>query len=783
MLDRKKKLMLCMMAILVNGLMAQTPTQVVRGKVIDAQAKTGLPGANVIVLQSNPLIGTTSDAEGAFILPHVPVGRHTLQFSYMGYKSVLIPEILVSSGKESVITVELDEMVMTAKEVEIKAVTEKDKPINPMAMVSARSFSVEESRRYAGSADDPMRAVSNFAGVASSADVNSNQIIIRGNSPKGLLWRIDGIDIPNPNHYAYVGNSGGGLTMFSSQVLANSDFYTAAFPAQFGNSLSGVFDMRFRNGNNNRHEFALQLGIQGLDLSAEGPFSKKSQASYLFNYRYSILAFLQVIDPTMKNKIPQYQDLSFKVNFPTKKAGTFSLFGIGGISRSEYNPEEDSTKWKTLEDRTKSTLNNNMAAVALTHQAFIAKKAMLRSWISATYNDIYFDNNYMTTSYDLQPQEHVVHKNYSLNAGVTTNVKFGSRHTNRSGITFSNMIYDINIFSRNPFTGIYGQVTQGNGRTNLVQAFTESKIDLSNTVNLCAGIHFQYFLLNRHYAVEPRLGIRWQFAPKHTLSFGFGRHSQLEDIGVYLAEIPVPEGTTMQPNKKLNFSRALHLVAGYDYSIRTDLRLKAEVYYQYLYEIPVMPGSYFSLINSAGGYYNDTLVNKGSGRNFGIDLTIEKFLTNQYYFLVTASLFDSRYKGGDGLERNTRFNSNYVVNLLGGKEWTIRKKNILGVNLKATLTGGEYYVPVDLAQSTIQHQEVLDEQEAYVPRLPDFYYLDLTLSYRTNHRKYSGTWAIQIKNLLNQRPVSGYVYNDFNQSVEPVRGMGILPFLSYKIEF
>ncbi len=769
--------------LLTPAIYAQTPTQTVRGRVVDADSKAGLPGANVIVLNSNPLIGTTTDGDGNFILQKVPVGRQSVQVSYVGYQPQVSAEILVGSGKQVVLSVELEEEVIQGKEVEIKAAIDKDKPINSMAMVSARSFSVEESRRYAGSADDPMRAVSNFAGVASSADVNSNEIVIRGNSPKGLLWRVDGIDIPNPNHYAYVGTSGGGLTMFSSQVLSNSDFYTAAFPASYGNALSGVFDMRFRNGNNTRHEFALQVGIQGLDLSAEGPFSKKSQASYLFNYRYSILAFLQYVDPSMKNKIPSYQDLSFKVNFPTRRAGTFSLIGIGGISRSKFIPEQDTTQWKTLEDRTQSMLNNNMGAIALSHQIALSRKTYLRSYVSGTYNSINYDNSYLSPSYTLIPQDSVKQENYRFTGGIVLNHKFGGKHTNRSGFTYTRLFYNSDIGSVNPFTGAFTEIYAGHGNTDLIQAFTESKIDLANNFVINAGIHFQYFLLNRHYAIEPRVAMRWQVAPKHAISAGYGKHSQTEDVGVYLSGIQVTPELNVQPNRKLDFSRSHHFVLGYDYMIRPALRLKMEGYYQYLYSIPVMPGTYYSLINSSGGFYNDTLENTGTGRNYGIDITFEKFLTHQYYYLVTVSLFDSKYKGGDGIERSTRFNSNYVVNILGGKEWTIRKKNIFGVNLKASMTGGEYYVPINLEQSKQQHREVLDDSQAYQVRLPDFYYIDLTVTYRTNHKKFSGIWAIQLKNLLNQQPATGYVYNDFNQSIEPVHGMGILPFVSYKIEF
>jgi len=764
-------------------MLAQTPVQVIRGKVIDAESRTGLPGANVVILNTDPLAGTITNDDGSFNIQGVPVGRHTLRITFMGYKQVTLPEIMVTSGKESFLNVELEEMILSANEVEIKASVDKDKPVNSMAMISARSFTVDESRRYAGSADDPMRAVSNFAGVAGSANVNSNQIVIRGNSPRSLLWRVDGIDIPNPNHYAYVGSSGGGITMFSSQVLNNSDFYTAAFPAEFGNALSGVFDMRFRNGNNARREYALQIGIQGLDLSAEGPFIKEKPSSYLFNYRYSILAFLQYIDPDMKNKVPQYQDLSFKLNFPAGKTGTFSLTGIGGISRSTYTPVNDSAEWNSLDDRTRSTLNNNMGAIALAHHINTSRNTFVHSYISATYSDIYFDNNYVNSSYVVIPQENVKHNKWQFSIASMINHKAGSRFTNKTGFVYSGMFYNMDIKALNPMTGIFSQYDKGKGNTSLVQAFSESKIGITNDISMNAGIHLQYFFLNRHLAVEPRVAVRWQLTRRNAVSFGYGLHSQLEDIGVYLAEVQDTPGTSLQPNRNLNFSRAHHFVLGYDFLVRNDMRFKLETYYQYLYDIPVIPGSYYSLINSEGWYINDSLTNKGTGTNAGIDLTFEKFLTRQFYYLVTVSLFESRYKGGDIIIRNTRFNSKYVLNILGGKEWTIRKKNILGVNLKINLTGGGYYVPIDLRESILQHREVLDETAAYTAKLPDFYYIDITLTYRTNHRKYSGIWAIQVKNLMNQKPDIGYIYNDFTQSVEPVKSMGIIPFISYKFEF
>jgi hypothetical protein len=764
-------------------LYSQSITQTVRGRVVDADTRSGLPGANVIVLNSQPLIGTNTDSDGNFILPGVPVGRKSIQVSYMGYKPFIRPEILITSGKETVITFELEEEVIQAREVEVKASVDKDRPVNSMAMISARSFSVEESRRYAGSMDDPMRAVGNFAGVVVNPEISSNEIIIRGNSPKGLLWRVDGMDIPNPNHFAYVGTSGGGFTMFSSQVLSNSDFYTAAFPAEYGNALSGLFDMRFRNGNNSRYEFAIQLGVQGLEAAAEGPFARNKPSSWLFNYRYSVLAFLKYIDPSMKNKIPSFQDLSFKINLPTHNAGTFSVVGIGGISGISYTPVKDSSSWKTLEDRAGSSLKNTIGSLGLIHQVNLSRKSYLRTVLSGTYSAIAATDSYLASGYILEYQNDVMQINFRAGLSTVLNYKFSKRHVNRSGITFTKLFYSNDIKAVNPLTGVYSQVTKGEGSSGLLQAFSESKFDITGTLSCNAGLHFQYFLLNGHYAIEPRIVIRWQFNDKQALSLGYGKHSQSEDVGLYLAEIPSGPGVISQPNRNLDFSRAHHVVLGYDFLILPDLRLKVEGYYQYLYDIPVMPGSFYSLINSKGGYFNDSLVGTGTGRNTGIDITLEKFLTHQYYYLLTLSLFDSKYKGGDGTERNTRFNSRFVTNCLGGKEWTIRKKNILGVNLKLSYAGGEYYVPINLEQSIQQHREVLDESQAYVPQLPDFFYVDLTLTYRTNHKKFSGVWAVQIRNLLNQKPATGYIYNDFTQSIEEIVSIGILPLISYKVEF
>ncbi|SFD87981.1 TonB-dependent Receptor Plug Domain [Thermophagus xiamenensis] len=362
--------------------MSQNPVQTIRGEVVDAITKMPLPGANVVLEETGA--GTSTDMDGRFELPDVTVGRYTLQVRFIGYEPAVISELLVGSGKEVVVKVEMEEAVSKLNEVVVSSGYRKDRPVNSMAVVSARTFSVEEARRYAGALDDPGRMAGNFAGVT-TAGINNNAIVVRGNAPKGLLWRLEGVDIPVPSHFSGSNVAGGGgLTMFSSQMLSNSEFYTGAFPTEYGNATAGVFDMKLRNGNNQKQEFAAQVGVQGIEAAAEGPFRKKSGGSYLFNYRYSTMALIFDFLPETREgtEIPVYQDLSFKVNMPAGDAGIFSLWGIGGLSKSTSSGFDEPNKWKYPEDREKMRFEYNMGAMGVTHRKALSETTYLTSTVA-----------------------------------------------------------------------------------------------------------------------------------------------------------------------------------------------------------------------------------------------------------------------------------------------------------------------------------------------------------------------------------------------------------------
>lgn len=761
---------------------SQTVVQSVKGLICDNETLTPLIGATVVITGTNPLLGASTDLTGNYKIPNVPLGRYNIQISYIGYDQAIVSGILVTSGKEVVINTGLKQSVNQMNEVTVKAYTRKDIPLNAMASISARSFSVEETRRYAGGVDDPARMASAFAGIT-SGNLQDNAIVIRGNSPKGVSWRLEGIDIPNPNHFPGANMAGGGIvTVFSSQMLTNSDFYTGAFPAEYGNALAGVFDMKFRTGNSEKKEHTFQLGVLGIDISSEGPFKKGGKATYLFNYRYSTFGLIQPLLPVYAG-LPTYQDLSFKLNFPNKY-GSISVWGIGAIDNMQKSQISDSSKWENESSRNDMDWKLSMGAAGITHKLFLGTQTYINTTVAAsgTLNHLEmnrFDNNLIS-----RPNWFLIDNSGKIVFSTYVNHKFSKKSTLKTGLNIHNLFYNLDLNSTiNYVPESFQNFVKENGYSSFSEFYIQFKYDITENLSINSGINTNYFALNNDFSIDPRLSVKWKFIPEHSLSFGFGKHSQLEDLKIYFVNKNI-NGNLEYPNRDLSLAQALHFVAGYDWQITNNLRLKVEPYYQYLYNIPGKPGSSFSLINFTQDWiFRDSLTNNSKGRNYGIDLTLERFLDDGYYFLITTSVFKSTYSGGDGIWRSTKFNKGYVANILFGKEFNLRNNKLLGLNGRFSYIGGDRISPVLMAESIQDKTVYYDETSAFEIQNPAARYLDLTLTYRINKPKHSGVWALQVKNVLGSRNYEGYSYNYKTQTIDNRGYVVILPVLSYKIEF
>ena len=763
-------------------LYSQPLTQTIRGTVIDNASNSPILFASVVILNTNPLIGTTTDTAGNFKITNVPIGRYDIEVSSIGYEPSILREINVASAKETFLTISLKQNSKLLSEVTVRPNVNKEQPLNTMSTVSARMLSVDEAKRYAGGFDDPARLASSFAGVASNN--GDNGISIRGNNPKFLQWKMEGIEIPNPNHFADLSNfGGGGLTAMSSQLLSNSDFFTGAMPAEYGNALSGVFDIFMRNGNNQKHEHTFQLGIIGIDAASEGPFKKDSRSSYLFNYRYSTLGLVKFLLPKSSDGVT-YQDLSFKLNFPTKKAGIFSFWGIGLIDHSGATEKTDSTKWFYDSDKEKQDASQYMGAAGITHKYFFNNNTYWKTNIAATVNGIDFTIDKLNSDLKLLPENRIANQNWNFILSSFVNTKFDARHTNKTGIALTGLMYDILLRNSLQPNAALTTLVDEKGFSTLLSAYTESAVTLADKLTMNIGLNAQVFTLNKHYTVEPRLGFKWQFKPTQSFGLAYGMHSRLERLNYYFTK-DIANSNQLY-NKNLDFTKAHHLVMSYDLSISEHLHFRAEAYFQQLYNVPVIADSSFSFINlQADWFFNHKLQNTGEGRNYGIDLSLEKYLSRNYYFMFTASLFNSEYTGGDNIWRNTRYNRNYLFNFLVGKEWQLgkNKQNVFAANVRFSYQGGDRYSLVNTTQTFAESKVVYDERNAFSKQWLPSFLAHATISYKINKSKTAHEFAIKILNATQQKDYYGYQFNYIKQTIDENSQIIFIPNLSYKIEF
>ncbi|MBO9613992.1 MAG: TonB-dependent receptor [Dyadobacter sp.] len=770
-----KKFILTLMAGAVSALAFAQPAQTVKGRVIDTESQQPVIGANVIVTSVTPIIGGVTDTEGNFRIEKVPVGRHSFKITSMGYDDAFVQEINVGSGKEVELNIKLTESFRALNEVVVKAQKENGAPLNDMVSVSGRSFTVDQTKRFAASVNDPARMAMSFAGVAATDD-GSNQLIIRGNSPKGMLWRMEGVEIPNPNHFAQEGASGGGISALSANVLGNSDFLTGAFPAEYGNATSGVFDLKLRKGNNEKREYAMQAGILGLDFAAEGPIGAKGGASYLANYRYSTLSVLNKIGVNLNGDASiDFQDGAFKVYIPYDDKVVVSVWGMGGISTSKVNDDD----WK-------ETFKSNRGMVGVNYLRYINSKSYMENIVS--YSATSQTGDFYDKNIDATYQQKFV--NQALRLSSLYNYKLNARNTVRLGVIINHL--DFNLYDKDNEDGPYEINVDRKGNTQLFQAYAQWKSRLTPTVTLNAGLHGMLLGLNNRYSIEPRVGVRWAVAPRSTVSFGAGLHSKTESISTYFAQVKVSEDKTDLLNKNLKLTKSAHLVAGYEFRPSASWRVLAETYYQHHYNIPIGPANtttpyllYNSQLNEISGFVSDSLTSDGKGRSYGLELTVEKSLTAGIYLMSTTSLYQSKYTGRDGIERDSRFNGKYVQNLLAGKEWRVGKSktNIFAANIKLLAAGGNRYTPIDLEKSREKGRTERDWSRSYSEQLPAYFRTDLRVSYTKNKKRTTSTISLDIQNVTNRLNAFDYTYNKKEDRVKLITQTGMLPILNYRLEF
>ena len=792
-------------------------TQTVRGKVFDAETNYPLAGVRVQIITDDTnarFIGGT-DANGEFTLKKIPVGKHRLISKLNSYEqgSVIIE---VNSGKELILNIPLMEMIVTKEEIVVTA-RKKGEVLNEMAVLSAQQFSVEETNRYPGSRMDPARMASNFAGVQGSDD-SRNDIVVRGNSPLGVVYRVEGIDIPNPSHFAVSGSTGGPVSILNNKILGNSDFFMSAFPAEYGNSTSGVFDLKLRNGNNNQHEFTGQFGLFGIEALAEGPLSKNGNSSYLIMGRYSSLALFQKMGVTIgTDAVPVYGDGAFKFNWKLKNGGQLSWWGMGGRSNIDLliSEQKEYTQEFYGEGDRDQYFGTSMYVSGLNYKKSLNEKTYLTATLAASQEEQHARHEYLHRSLEITGSDTTIRVDSSFNmlgfdfrtmklsGYMALNHKINKQHLIKAGVNFDVLSFNLSdsvladLDDRNSWKTRWNY----NGMGLLIQPFIQWKWKMSDKMDLTAGAHAQYFSLSNSYsAFEPRLGWKYRMKGDQAIFAGAGLHSQTQPYYTYMYD---PDNDGVAHNLKMDFSRSLHSGLGYEKSFGPGLNFRTEAYYQYLYNLPISsnPNS-FSLVNAGGGFSrvfpNDTLVNSGKGINYGIEFTLQKYFSKSFFFMISASLYDSKYLASDGIWRNTSYKGanisnnidlSYVWNVLAGKEFKISKNQIIGLGTKITRAGGRRYGLVDIAQ-TEDSKEILFQDSLFNDLSFAVYFrVDLKINWRMNTKKLMHEFGLDLVNLLNTKNLLSLAYaprldpNDTSAPIAQKQQLGRLPIFYYKIDF
>ena len=778
---------------------AQTPTQSILGEVVDKASQQPIIGATVLLVGGQEMKGTVTDIDGSFQLDEVPVGRVRVQVSYVGYQTLETEDMILSSAKPLQVRLAINEGIMLDG-VEVLASGNVNAPINPFSVVSTRSFSVEETERIAASVNDMGRMALSFPGVQQGRDDTENDIIIRGNSSFGMLWRLEGIDIPNPNHFARPGTSGGGITVFSAQLLSRSDFSTGAMAAEYGNALSGAFDIHLRSGNKVDRDYRVKIGLLGLDFAAEGPF-KQGESSYVVNYRYSTLGLLNkmgfhLIGERVSN---DFQDLSFNLDLTGKNPRhKFTVFSLAGISLEHYTPVSDPTArdygvanhWEDREQ------GSNMAVVGGTYTWLIDDQSYFKVVAAGMYSEIF--RRYDTLSlnderFRYNTQEYL---DYRFSTAASYNRKFSDRWNFKTGLIAHQVVYDF-FKETAPRTSVDDiNVVQselsveGGGTTQSTQAYAQFTWQPTDRIDVNAGLHGMHLFLNNTSALDPRLSMQYRINQKHTTSLAFGQHSQWLPLAAYFFnEEQVIDGqtTTVLPNFNLKPIHSMHYVLGHHYVTPGKLKITVEVYLQQLRNVPVAPDADndYWMLNNQNDFPEFAVVNEGTGLNYGVDFAIEKFFSNQIYFLITASRFESTYETYGGDRFNTRFGTKWVSSYTLGKEFNFKKARVLQVGGRVLLNGGFRYTPYDPVASQAAGVFVPLAGAQWSEQVNPYFRIDGRISYRYNRPKWSGVISLDVQNATSRKNTNSVAYNaETNETFfRQYPGGDFIPVLSFQFDF
>ncbi|WP_341225956.1 TonB-dependent receptor [uncultured Arcticibacterium sp.] len=762
-----KKYILIFIGVLASQIAFAQQTNSIRGKVKAELTETPLEKATVRIIGSD--LNTKTDEDGTFIFQKVPTGRLELEISMVGYSKQVVKELVLTANKELVLTILLEESTRDLEGVTVTAAS----PNLSGAKTSLQSITVEQVMRFPATFFDPARLALSFPGVANAND-QANGMSIRGNNPTGLQWRLEGMEIVNPNHTANAGtfsdqatSNAGGVIMVSAQMMGNTNFLTGAFPAEYGNALSGIMDMRLRKGNSQEYEHTAQVGLIGIDLASEGPINKKNGSSYLVNYRYSFTGLLALGGLTFGGETIKFQDLAINLSFPNEKLGDFTVFGMGGVNSNDFAFDDEEGLGPELEkDQYVINYKGKMAAVGATHTkhfkgTYLWKNALVYSGLR---NERVQDAGEVATI-NVTPLEDILQSSKLSFSSILSHRVNGA--SNLKGGVYVTYSQDSLLSRQNGLAGLYTSW--------VLEPFVQWNTNIGKAGNLVLGLHNLNYTATKTSTLEPRAAFGYQIDAKNDINLAYGFHSQLNSpwLNDQVADIkPI---------------LAHHVVLSEETKLNRSSSIKTEVYYQALSNA-LSPrfdskNKFFSGLNMSDFIFPFDVSQNGKGRNYGLEVGYQKYLDKGLFALINATLYKSEFQAADGEFYETRFSGNHIVNLTLGKEWALKKERVFGANLRMVWMGGFRNYAIDEAASEAEGKTVFDYTNELTERLPDYFRPDIRVYLKKSKKKYNTMLSIDIQNVANYQNVAFDYYDVFQKKVVRKNQLGMIPMLNYRWEF
>ncbi|HYG03283.1 MAG TPA: TonB-dependent receptor [Chryseosolibacter sp.] len=744
---------------------------VVRGRVTD-QFDKPLPGATVSL---QPSLTTTSDESGTYSMS-IPAGRYTIKVTFTGFKTEK-HELLVIAGKQSVVNFRLMPGETLLDVVEISG--------GARELSGLQSLSIEKALRIPANYLDPVRALTAYPGVIATSDQN-NSIMVRGNSPNGLLWRLNGLDIVNPNHLSNAGTlsdrpaaNGGGVNILSAQMLGHTDLYAGYIPARYGNTLAGVIDMSMRDGNRNNFEYTAQASLIGLDLAAEGPISKSGTTSMIANYRYSTVGLLSSVGVNFGDEEIAFQDVSFSIADAKPSGERLAFFGFFGDSRNQFDRKKPA-EWQEDKDRYNIDFDALTYGLGWTYEkpTRSGKLKMGAAWSSSDQEREAIVSDEIPHLQKTLVRDQYATENGLFSSSIGYDMEIGDKSMLRFGVmtNYISSTYDV-LRAKACIICASQEVNAVKGTMEglLLQPFVSWHSQIGKFVSLDMGTRFLYFTYNDTKSIEPRLNFTIDRHQRSEWNVGYSLISQQQLSQVYLTP----------GNSLLDFTRSHHLDASHRYKISDMAFVRTGAFYQYIFDIPVeRTSSSFSALNLLEALPPDDLISSGTGKNYGVDISVENHFFERSYLIAGGTYYESKYTGSDQIERNTPFNGNFTLNGVYGTEWNKPSRNrTIAFNSRVLYIGGLRFSTIDIPESQSSGETIYNTSDPYTQRLEDYFRIDFRISFRKNKAGYTRTLALDVQNVFGKEN-EAYPYYDFMQEkVIMKRHLGIIPIIVYRIDF